>query len=73
MKLKKTMVAIAIHRDDESPIYGENTTVVSLDDEGTGQFVTIRQTAQLHSAEIRLDPGEVPIVLDAAQKLLGEN
>lgn len=71
MKLKKTMVSVAIHRDDESPIYGENTTVVSLDDEGAGQFVTIRQTAQLHSSEIRLDPEEVPVVLDAAQKLLG--
>lgn len=48
MKLKKTVVAIAIYRDDESPIYGENTTVVSLDDEGAGQFNERSESERTH-------------------------
>ena len=33
-----TINAIAIHRTGDSPIFGESTTIVRLDDEGGGGF-----------------------------------
>jgi hypothetical protein len=42
MKLKKTPIKYAIHSERKSPIFGENTIHVSVEDEGAGFFYAVR-------------------------------
>ena len=41
MKFKTIITKISIHLESESPIYGENTVTVELDDEAGGIFLVI--------------------------------
>lgn len=65
-----TINAIAIHRAGDSPIFGESTTIVRLDDEGGGPFVVIEQATATQPGVVKLDPEEVAIVMRAASRLL---
>ena len=40
----------------------EGVTIIGMDDEGGGAFVTVRQEEQLNTNEIRIDPDEWPAV-----------
>lgn len=67
--LQTTITAIAIHRNGDSPIFGESTTTIRLDDEGGGPFVVIEQADASQSSAIRLDPDECEIVMRTARRL----
>ena len=67
--LQTTITAIVVHRTGDSPIFGESTTTVRLDDEGGGPFIVIEQTAPQPGA-IRLNPDECEIVMMWARRLL---
>jgi hypothetical protein len=41
--MKLTITEVAVHFEGESPIFGELTTIVKLEDEGAGYFLTIGQ------------------------------
>lgn len=64
-----TVTAIAIHRTGDSPILGDSTTIVRLDDEGGGPFVVIEQPLNAPGT-ITLDPDECEIVMLTASRLL---
>ena len=64
---RTTVVAIAVHREGESPIHGEGVTTIRLDDEGGGSFLVLTQGTD----ELRLDPDEIRVVLEAAERLAG--
>ena len=64
-----TITAIAIHRNGDSPIFGESTTIVRLDDEGGGPFIVIEQADASQSGAIRLDPDECEIVMREVRRL----
>ena len=66
---RSTVVAIAVHRDNESPIYGESVTTVRLDDEGSGPFLLLSQTPPCGTMTLRLDLDELRLVLQAAETL----
>ena len=68
--LQTTITAIAIHRTGDSPIFGESTTTVRLDDEGGGPFIVIEQTDAPQPGAIRLNPDECEIVMRAIRRLL---
>jgi hypothetical protein len=63
--MKLTITEVAVHREDQSPIFGELTTIVKLMDEGGGPFVTIGQDEHI----IRLDFNEVEWVGKAIMML----
>ncbi len=65
-----TITAIAIHRAGDSPIFGESTTIVRLDDEGGGPFIVIEQADAPQPGAIRLDPDECEIVMREVRRLL---
>jgi hypothetical protein len=67
---KTTVVAIAVHRDNESPIYGEGTTTVRLDDEGSGPFLVLSQGTDEGTQTLRMDQSEIRIVMEAAERLI---
>lgn len=65
-----TINAIAIHRAGDSPIFGESTTIVRLDDEGGGPFIVIEQFTDTQPSVVKLDPDEVALVMRTASRLL---
>jgi len=69
---RSTVVAIAVHRDTESPIYGEGTTTIRLEDEGSGPFLLLSQGTDDGTQTLRLDPAEILIVLEDAERLIGK-
>ena len=50
----------------------EGVTIIGIDDEGGGAFVTIRQDEQLNTNEIRIDPDEWPVVRAAINRMVRE-
>lgn len=68
--VQTTINSIAIHRAGDSPIFGESTTIVRLDDEGGGPFVVIEQATATQPGVVKLDPDEITIVMRAASRLL---
>lgn len=63
-----TTTAIAIHPAGESPIYGEMTITVSLDDEAAGPFLVLKQ----ESGEVRICFDEWAEVQAAVQMLMAQ-
>jgi len=68
--LQTTINAIAIHRTGDSPIFGDSTTIVRLDDEGGGPFIVIEQATNEQPGVFKLDPDELTIVMRTARRLL---
>ena len=50
----------------------EGVTIIGMDDDGGGAFVTIRQEEQLNANEIRIDPDEWPAVRAAINRMVRE-
>jgi hypothetical protein len=67
--MKLTVTEIAVHKEDESPIFGDIVTHVKLDDEGAGLFVKITQSSDTQMNEIRLDFNEIEYILKAIEML----
>ncbi len=67
--MKLTVTEIAVHKENESPIFGEIVTHVKLDDEGAGVFVRIIQHNDTKMNEIRLDFNEIEYILKAIETL----
>jgi len=67
--MKLTVTEIAIHKEDDSPIFGDIVTHVKLDDEGGGTFIKIVQHNDTQMNEIRLDFNEIEHILKAIDML----
>jgi hypothetical protein len=67
--MKLTVTEIAVHKEGESPIFGDIVTHVKLDDEGAGPFIKIVQHNDTKMDEIRLDFNEVEYILKAIEML----
>ena len=63
--MKLTVTEIAIHREDQSPIFGDLTTRVSVDHEGADIFVRITQDTDDGPVSIRMDFNEVEYLVQA--------
>lgn len=72
--MKQTITAIALHRPDESPVFGANATRVSLDDAGAGLFIVIEQSGEDEDMQGKLsfDIMELREVLRVAEILAGQ-
>lgn len=66
--MKITPIKYAIHREEESPIFGEQNTFISIEDEGGGTFVTLSQCVD-EMQQIRLDWSEVEFIFKQLRKL----
>ena len=67
-----TILTIAVHLPNESPVYGERSLHVSLDDEGGGVYIIIKEQSDKLNSEVRIDPAEVPVVFETAMRLLAQ-
>lgn len=64
--MKLTVTEIAVHNEDENPIYGENVTRVRLEDIGGGFFVKLIQDDQ----EVCLNFEEIAFIKKAIEQLV---
>jgi hypothetical protein len=67
-----TILTIAVHLPNESPVYGERSLHVSLDDEGGGVYIIIKEQSDKLNSEVRIDPAEAPVVFETAMRLLAQ-
>ena len=67
--MKLTVTEIAVHKEDESPIFGDIVTHIKLDDEGAGTFIKITQSSDTQLNEIRLDFNEIEYIIKAIEML----
>lgn len=71
--MKLTVTEITLHKEDESPIFGETVTHVRLDDEGGGTFIKITQHNDTEMGELRIDFNEVEYIFKAIEMLKAGN
>lgn len=64
----RTMSVVVIPVGEE--IYSEQATVVSIDDEGGGEFVCVKQPGMSNQTELRLDVGDWPVVRQAIDDMV---
>lgn len=71
MKILTTPLTYAVHNENDSPVFGESTTHVSVEDEAGGAFILLKQ---FNGGEqvLRFDLDELLAVTEAAKKLIGE-
>ena len=71
--MKLTITEIAVHKEDESPIFGELVTHVKLYDEAGGPFIRLIQNTDAGTNEIRLDFNEIEYILKAIETLKAQD
>lgn len=68
--LKRKPIVISVYRGDDSPVFGEGSTHVCLDDDGGGEFIVLRQTHwSIKEGEIRVDIDELNEIMLAVMDL----
>lgn len=67
--MKLTVTEIAVHKEGESPIFGDLVTHVKLDDDGGGTFVRILQSSDTQMNEVRFDFNEFQYIMKAIEML----
>jgi hypothetical protein len=67
--MKLTITEISVHSDKDSPIFGELTTKVRLDDMGAGIFISIMQDTDEGLSEVKLGFDEFEYLINAVNML----
>lgn len=68
--MKMTITEVAVHPEDECPVFGRLTTKVRLDDEGAGAFVKLVQEDEVGKInEVRFDFKELEPIIEAIKLL----
>jgi hypothetical protein len=67
--MKLTITEITVHREGESPVFGELVTHVKLDDEGGGAFVKLIQFNDTQMNEVRFGFNEFEYLVQAVNAL----
>jgi hypothetical protein len=68
-KLLITPIKYAVHREKESPIFGETVTFVSVQDDGAGPFIVLESNQSTENG-FRIDMDELQQATIAASKLM---
>lgn len=73
MNYTTTTLSIAIHPAGENPVFSDGATHVSVEDDGGGAFLIVRQHLDdPKPGEIRVDPAELDQILEAGRQLLSQ-
>ena len=68
---KITPIGMSVHLPDESPIFGDSSTHVMVDDDAAGPYLVLRQYGrEAKVGEVRLDIDELESVMRAARRLI---
>jgi hypothetical protein len=68
----KTIVKVSVHQYDESPIFGEGSTHISIEDDAAGPYIKFTQCRDtIENGSVTFDSvQEMAAVFDAAKELL---
>jgi hypothetical protein len=70
-KYVTTILKVAIHREEENPVFGEGNTYVRIEDEAGGPFIIIEQDDSYNEEKnIRVDYEELLVIAEAAKMLM---
>jgi hypothetical protein len=61
-----SIISTVVHLDDRNPIFGDDITTITIDDEACGGFIVLTQNEQT----IKLDRDELQLVTKTAMKML---
>lgn len=68
---RTTPMAMAVHLAYENPVFGECSTMVTVDDEAGGAFLVISQAdEQAKVGTVRMELEQLEAVVAAARKLI---
>lgn len=72
MTYRTTPIAVSVHGDTDSPIYGESAVHVLIDDETAGPFITLRQVGNddPKPGMVGMDIEQLEIVTRVARELI---
>ena len=69
--MKTAVMAMSIYYDDESPVYGERSIHIKIDDESGGSFFVVTQNDERSkTGEIRLEVGEIEKLAQLARQMM---
>jgi hypothetical protein len=70
MVYKTTTLMVAVHPEDDNPVFGERATHIRVEDEGGGSFLVISQSHDnIQPGEIRVDFEELTKIHEASKML----
>jgi hypothetical protein len=61
---------INIYHDSDHPVFGENITEVSIEDEAAGAFVVLEQAGDKDRGKLKFDLEELELVLKVAREMV---
>ncbi len=67
-KFAQTTTMISVHSPGDNPVFGDSVVTVSLDDDGGGLFINLRQPSG--AGEVTMDYEQLLLVVDAARMLM---
>lgn len=65
-KFVTSIISTVVHLDDRSPVFGDDITTITIDDEACGGFIVLSQNHQT----IKVDLEELQLITKTAIKLL---
>lgn len=73
-KIKSTVLTISVHLEGDNPVFADSATLVTLDDEGSGIFIVLDQSATEFAkhGQVRLDVDEIAEINKAIETLLSQ-
>jgi len=74
MKFFATTTEVTVHREGESPVFGESAVKVRIDDEGGGAFIVLEQMGSdaPGARRVMIDAEELDLIVKAARKMLAQ-
>ena len=63
-----SVVSTVVHMDDRNPIFGDEITTITIDDEACGGYIVLTQNEQT----IKVDLDELQLITKTAMKMLAQ-
>jgi hypothetical protein len=63
-----SVISTVVHLDDRNPIFGDDITTITIDDDACGGYIVLTQNEQT----IRVDLDELQLIAKTAMKLLAQ-
>ncbi len=61
-----SVISTVVHMDDRNPIFGDDITTITIDDDAAGGYIVLSQNEQT----IKIDPDELQLIAKTAIKML---
>lgn len=68
----ETRVISLVVKPVKEPNFSELATTISIDSEGSGEFITIKQQGRNDENVVGIDPCEWPLIKEAVERLLAD-